>query len=111
MIGVCVMSPWATRRASARPAAVGLTPARRAASRAEETPRGDRDRAASTWALSAHWSPWPSSWDGGGVATDGQPYENSYAWIMKLADGKVIDGAAFYDSLSFNDLWARVQPR
>jgi ketosteroid isomerase-like protein len=48
---------------------------------------------------------------GGGVATDGQPYENSYAWIMKLADGKVIDGAAFYDSLSFNDLWARVQPR
>jgi ketosteroid isomerase-like protein len=50
-------------------------------------------------------------WDGRGIATDGQPYENSYAWIMKLADGKVIDGTAFFDSISFNDLWARVQPR
>ena len=49
-------------------------------------------------------------WDGRGIASDGQPYENSYAWIMKLADGKVIDGTAFYDSISFNDLWARVQP-
>jgi uncharacterized protein len=49
-------------------------------------------------------------WDGHGIATDGQPYQNSYAWIMKLADGKVIDGTAFFDSISFNDLWARVQP-
>ena len=24
---------------------------------------------------------------------------NSFAWIMKLADGKVIDGTAFYDSV------------
>jgi hypothetical protein len=30
--------------------------------------------------------------------------------FMKLADGQVIDGTAFYDSISFNDLWARVQP-
>jgi uncharacterized protein len=30
---------------------------------------------------------------------------------MKLSDGEVIDGAAFYDSISFNDLWTRVQPR
>ena len=50
-------------------------------------------------------------WDGRGIANDGRPYENSYAWIMKLADGKVIDGTAFFDSISFNDLWARVQPR
>jgi uncharacterized protein len=50
-------------------------------------------------------------WDGRGIANDGQPYENSYAWIMKLTDGQVIDGTAFYDSISFNDLWARVQPR
>jgi uncharacterized protein len=49
-------------------------------------------------------------WDGRGIATDGQPYQNSYAWIMKLADGKVVDGTAFFDSISFNDLWARVQP-
>ena len=50
-------------------------------------------------------------WDGRGIASDGQPYENSYAWIMKLDGGKVIDGTAFYDSISFNDLWVRVQPQ
>jgi uncharacterized protein len=49
-------------------------------------------------------------WDGRGIAADGRPYENSYAWIMTLADGKVIDGTAFFDSISFNDLWARVRP-
>jgi hypothetical protein len=50
-------------------------------------------------------------WDGRGIARNGQLYENSYAWIMKLADGLVIDGTAFYDSISFNDLWDRVRPR
>jgi ketosteroid isomerase-like protein len=49
-------------------------------------------------------------WDGRGIANDGQPYQNSYAWFMVLLDGKVIDGTAFYDSISFNDLWTRVQP-
>ena len=49
-------------------------------------------------------------WDGQGVANDGQPYENSYAWFMTMRDAKVIEGTAFYDSLSFNDLWTRVRP-
>jgi uncharacterized protein len=49
-------------------------------------------------------------WDGRGVANDKQPYENSYAWVMRLRDGKVVDGTAFYDSISFNDLWSRVGP-
>jgi ketosteroid isomerase-like protein len=35
-------------------------------------------------------------WDGRGVANDGTPYENSYAWIMRLHGGKVVDGTAFY---------------
>jgi uncharacterized protein len=43
-------------------------------------------------------------WGDRGIANDGQPYENSYAWFLKLRDGKVIDGTAFYDSISFNDL-------
>jgi uncharacterized protein len=30
---------------------------------------------------------------------------------MKMRDGKVSDGTAFYDSISFNELWSRVQPR
>jgi uncharacterized protein len=39
-------------------------------------------------------------WDGRGIANDGKPYENSYAWFMKMRDGKVSDGTAFYDSIS-----------
>jgi uncharacterized protein len=46
---------------------------------------------------------------GRGIANDGQPYENDYAWFMRLHEGKVIDGTAFYDRISFNDLWTRVQ--
>jgi ketosteroid isomerase-like protein len=49
-------------------------------------------------------------WDGRGIANDGQPYENSYAWFLVVHEGKVIDGTAFYDSISFNELWTRVQP-
>ena len=49
-------------------------------------------------------------WDGRGVANDGAPYENSYAWFMTLKDGLVVDGTAFFDSISFNELWERVQP-
>jgi uncharacterized protein len=48
-------------------------------------------------------------WDGRDVANDGRPYENSYAWIMRLSGGKVVDGTAFYDSISFNDLWTRLE--
>ena len=49
-------------------------------------------------------------WDGRGVANDGKPYENSYAWFMQMSNGEIIDGTAFYDSISFNDLWTRVTP-
>jgi ketosteroid isomerase-like protein len=49
-------------------------------------------------------------WDGRGLANDGEPYENTYAWFMRMRDGKVIDGTAFYDSIAFNDLWERVAP-
>src|SRR5262245_51530315 len=49
-------------------------------------------------------------WDGHGVANDGQTYDNSYAWIMRMNDGLVVAGTAFYDSISFNGLWERVQP-
>lgn len=50
-------------------------------------------------------------WDGHGVANDERSYENSYAWFMRLRDGKVTDGTAFYDSISFNELWTRVKPQ
>jgi ketosteroid isomerase-like protein len=50
-------------------------------------------------------------WDGSGVANDGGRYDNTYAWIMRMRDGLVVDGTAFYDSIAFNDLWERVPPR
>jgi uncharacterized protein len=50
-------------------------------------------------------------WDGRGVANDGVPYENTYAWCLVLRDDLVVDGTAFYDSLAFDDLWTRVPPR
>ncbi len=49
-------------------------------------------------------------WDGRGVANDGRPYENSYAWVMRLAGGFVVEGTAFFDSIAFDELWTRVQP-
>jgi uncharacterized protein len=49
-------------------------------------------------------------WDGRGIANDGVAYLNSYAWIVRLVDGKIVDGTAFFDSTAFNDLWSRVRP-
>jgi uncharacterized protein len=44
-------------------------------------------------------------WDGAGTTVAGTTYENTYAWIMTLNDGQVVDATAFYDSISFNELW------
>jgi ketosteroid isomerase-like protein len=49
-------------------------------------------------------------WDGHGVALDGVPYDNTYAWFLTFRDGLVVEATAFYDSISFNDLWSRVTP-
>ena len=48
--------------------------------------------------------------DGSGMTRIGTSYENTYAWLMTLRDGAVVDGTAFYDSISFNELWAKVSP-
>jgi uncharacterized protein len=40
----------------------------------------------------------------------GTSYETTSAWFMTLRDGAVVDGTAFYDSISFNELWAKVSP-
>jgi ketosteroid isomerase-like protein len=72
---------------------------------------GERFRPATIRSIHADGDTVIVLWDGHGVANDGQPYKNSYAWFMTMRDGKVIDGTAFYDSISFNDLWMRVQPQ
>jgi ketosteroid isomerase-like protein len=49
-------------------------------------------------------------WDGHGIAIDGKPYENTYAFFMQMRDGKVVDMTALTDSISLNELLERVQP-
>jgi ketosteroid isomerase-like protein len=49
-------------------------------------------------------------WDGSGTTIARTTYENTYAWVMTLRDGKVTDGIAFFDSRSFNELW-KIEPR
>lgn len=49
--------------------------------------------------------------DAKGVARDGQPYVNTYAWFWEMRDGKVVKAHAFFDSIEFNDLWRRVSPK
>ena len=48
--------------------------------------------------------------DGAGTSNDGKPYTNSYLWILQMAGSKAIRVTAFFDSISFDDLWRRVSP-
>jgi ketosteroid isomerase-like protein len=48
--------------------------------------------------------------DASGVATDGKPYANTYAWFWEMRDGRVVRAHAFFDSVTFNELWRRVAP-
>jgi ketosteroid isomerase-like protein len=41
-------------------------------------------------------------WDGAGTTVVDRTYGNTYAWIMTLNNG---EATAFYDSISFNELW------
>lgn len=48
--------------------------------------------------------------DAAGMAKDGKPYQNTYAWFWEMREGRVVRAHAFFDSIAFNDLWRRVQP-
>jgi ketosteroid isomerase-like protein len=45
--------------------------------------------------------------DARGVALDGKPYFNSYAWILRMEAGQIIEAHAFFDAIAFDDLWTR----
>lgn len=47
-------------------------------------------------------------WDGTGVASDGQPYRNSYAWIFRMRDGKAYEVAAYLDLPAYDDVLQRI---
>ena len=44
-------------------------------------------------------------WDGAGTTITGTTYHNTYAWVLTLDHGLIVDGIAFYDSIAFNELW------
>jgi uncharacterized protein len=48
--------------------------------------------------------------DASATARDGSPYGNTYTWYLQIRDGAIISATAFFDSVEFNDFWARVQP-
>ncbi|MGK9171100.1 nuclear transport factor 2 family protein [Inquilinus limosus] len=48
--------------------------------------------------------------DGRGIARDGKPYANTYAWFLGMRAGRIIRASAFFDAIEFNDLWTRVEP-
>jgi ketosteroid isomerase-like protein len=45
-----------------------------------------------------------------GVARGGRPYDNTYAWLLRLSGGRIIRANAFFDAVKFNELWTRVKP-
>jgi ketosteroid isomerase-like protein len=49
-------------------------------------------------------------WDGEGIALDGVPYRNAYAWFLTFSGDKITRASAFYDSIAFDELWHRVEP-
>ncbi|WP_093510789.1 nuclear transport factor 2 family protein [Sphingopyxis sp. YR583] len=45
-----------------------------------------------------------------GTARDGQPYANSYAWILTLKDGRIVGAFAFFDAKAVDGFGTRVAP-
>ncbi|WP_192362664.1 nuclear transport factor 2 family protein [Mesorhizobium mediterraneum] len=48
--------------------------------------------------------------DARGIARDGTPYANTYAWFLDMRADKIISASAFFDAIEFNELWTRIAP-
>ncbi len=35
----------------------------------------------------------------------GKPYNQTYSWVMRLQDGKVVEGTAYLDTELINAVW------
>lgn len=44
-------------------------------------------------------------WEGRSTTKAGKPYNNTYCWVMKLANGKVQEGTAYIDTELVSELW------
>lgn len=42
--------------------------------------------------------------DAESLCVDGRAYRNTYAWFMKLKDGKLVEVTAFFDTCLFYDM-------
>ncbi|GAA5131329.1 nuclear transport factor 2 family protein [Pseudonocardia adelaidensis] len=48
--------------------------------------------------------------DASATARDGEPYENTYTWYMRMAGAEIVEVIAFFDTVEFSDFWTRVSP-
>jgi ketosteroid isomerase-like protein len=48
--------------------------------------------------------------DASATVRDGSPYNNTYTWYLRMQEGAIVEAVAFFDSIEFNDFWARVEP-
>ena len=49
--------------------------------------------------------------DAESLCVDGKAYRNTYAWFIEMKDGRAVDVTAFFDTRTFDEMWARVAPR
>lgn len=47
-------------------------------------------------------------WNGEATALDDKPYRSSYAWFMKMKNGKITNVVAFLDGIEFSDAMKRI---
>lgn len=48
--------------------------------------------------------------DAAATAKDGLPYRNTYAWFLRMRDGRIASATAFFDTRLFDEFWSRVKP-
>jgi uncharacterized protein len=48
--------------------------------------------------------------DASATVRDGSSYDNTYTWYLRMHEGAIVEAVAFFDSIEFNDFWARVEP-
>lgn len=48
--------------------------------------------------------------DGASIPKDGVPYRNTYAWFLRMREGRVDRVTALFDTRTFDEMWTRVAP-
>jgi uncharacterized protein len=48
-------------------------------------------------------------WDGVATAKDGQPYNNSYAWIFRMKEDRAVEVTAFLDLVPYDSVLGRIK--